>query len=74
MMNLTNTRTTNSFFSNPFNELTEVLTNRIERIGKNLEERRQYRLLIAMSDHYLNDVGVTRSEVEHELRKPIRWW
>jgi len=34
-----------------------------------IERHRQRRLLQAMSDHMLHDMGLSRADVDHEIRK-----
>jgi len=46
----------------------------ILRVVKAIDDRRQLRQLISMSDHDLKDVGVTRNDVDRELMKPIHFW
>jgi uncharacterized protein YjiS (DUF1127 family) len=36
-----------------------------------IERHRQRQTLCGLSDHVLKDIGVSRSEAEHEARKPF---
>lgn len=40
-------------------------------IGDAIETRRQRRCLAGLSDHQLNDIGVSREEAEKEAKRPI---
>jgi uncharacterized protein YjiS (DUF1127 family) len=40
-------------------------------IRKRLRERRELNYLLNLPDYQLNDIGLRRSDIEHEAMKPI---
>ena len=59
--------TTNTHTGHPINDLATRLTDRVRQMRR----RRGLRKLLDMDDHTLNDIGVTRGEVQIATNLPL---
>ncbi|MBT8417233.1 MAG: DUF1127 domain-containing protein [Silicimonas sp.] len=61
----------NDTFDRPVGHALHRLTEALEKRAKTIRRRRQFKTLLDLDDHILDDIGVFRHEVERSARLPL---
>jgi uncharacterized protein YjiS (DUF1127 family) len=57
----------------PFGGRGDALMRVLRARARHAADRKDYRELLSFDDRILNDIGITRDMVHHEMVKPFRW-